>query len=291
MQNFLINSNFSFLSAGFATVRNDKVWINYQSATLDGVQPQSSSWPTLVPIFAYHRIYLALDGEATMNLTDGSTLTMEKGKLYLIPPFKISSVGHTSSFSHFYLHFRSNTQINPFEYYNLLSPVPAGEKEIHYFCSLLPYLHTMLYDKKLENLAAQLQTQAYFSLLLSSFFQKQNPFPPTFKKFIPVLEYIDNHLAERITVKQLADLLGYTEAYFSTLFSQYFKVPPLKFITEKKMVSACQQLALSDLSIGQISANLGFENEFYFNTVFKKFFGLSPGKWKRQYISQNDGPL
>ena len=84
-------------------------------------------------------------------------------------------------------------------------------------------------------------------------------------------------------------MLGYNEAYFSVLFSRQFKVTPLKYISEKKMLLARQRLALSNMSVKEISDELGFENEFYFNTVFRKAIGIAPGKWRKQYFRQHSG--
>ena len=140
-----------------------------------------------------------------------------------------------------------------------------------------------------HNIKSELNAQGAFSLLLSRFFDENAVESPAIKKFSPVLEYIENNIDKKITVKQLADVLGYNEAYFSVLFSRQFKVTPLKYISEKKMLLARQRLALSNMSVKEISDELGFENEFYFNTVFRKAIGIAPGKWRKQYFRQHSG--
>lgn len=281
MQNLLINNNFSFLGGGFATIRNDVVWKNNVSDDLSAVEPCTSKWPVLVPLFAYHRLYLVTEGSAVLKLADGSSLKLEKNNLYLIPPFLIRSVENTQSISHFYLHFRSNTRSpDPFEYYRLTNPVATDGSDADVFRLLIAnYME--------KNVRAELKAQGAFSLLLSRFFDGNASESPSVKKFAPVLEYIENNLGKKITVKQLADVLGYNEAYFSVLFSKQFNVTPLKYVSEKKMILARQQLALSDMSIKEISNGLGFENEFYFNTAFRKAIGISPGKWRKQYFGQH----
>ena len=63
MQNLLINNNFSLLGGGFAAVRNDIVWKNTVGDDLSDIRPCTSKWPVMVPLFAYHRLYLVTDGQ------------------------------------------------------------------------------------------------------------------------------------------------------------------------------------------------------------------------------------
>lgn len=280
MQNFLISNNFSFLECGYAVIKNNVVWRNKLTDTIGDENLLDRKWDSLVPVFAYHRLYLITDGCATLKLINSSVLKLEKGKMYLIPPFQIVSIEKSEYISHFYFHFKSNTSnIDPFEFFNLVNPVEIDNGCIDLCRSLLA-----LFEK--NDMQSKLAAQGYFSLLISKFFTCETSIQPAFNQFLPVLGYIDAHLSEKITVKQLAGILGYTESYFSVLFSKQFNTPPLQYVTEKKMLRACQQLTLSDLSIREISEGLGFENEFYFNTVFKKHFGNPPGVWKKQYFDQ-----
>ncbi len=282
MQNFLINNSFSLIGGGFASVQDDIVWRNSRSDDLTNVEPYSSKWPIIVPLFAYHRLYFVTDGYAIFQLADGSSLKLEKNKLYLISPFSVRSVQEHASMAHFFIHFKSNTQtINPFEYYKLTNPVDASSEDYDHFRILLQN-----YGRK--DLQSELSAQGSLLLLLAKFFPPDTEISPTIKRFAPVLDYIEEHIRSKITVKQLADVLGYNETYFSDLFSGQFKQPPAKYILEKKMILARRQLALSDMSIKEISDYLGFDNEFYFNTVFRRSVGMPPGKWRKQYYEQHD---
>lgn len=282
MQNLLINNSFSLIGGGFATVRDDVVWRNFRSDDLTDAEPCSSKWPVMVPLFAYHRLYFVTDGYAILKLADGTSLKLEKNKLYLISPFTVRSVQEHASVTHFYIHFKSNTQvINPFEYYHLNNPVDAGEEEYDHFRTLLKN-----YGRK--DLQSELTAQGSLLLLLAKFFPPDAAVSPAMKRFAPVLDYIEEHICSKITVKQLADVLGYNETYFSGLFSKQFNQPPLKYVSEKKMILARRQLALTDMSIKEISDYLGFDNEFYFNTVFRRSVGIPPGKWRKQYFDQHN---
>lgn len=280
MQIFLIDNNFSFIGGGFATIRDDVVWKNPRGDDLSNVTPCQQKWNDMVPMFAYHRLYLVVDGHATFLLTDGTSLRLEKNKLYLISPFMIRSAEKTELFSHYFLHFKSNTQsTDPFEFYKLVNPVDAQEPDAVFFKMLL----STYFEKDMRS---RMVAQGYFSLLISKFFDGVDSQPPVIKKFEPILEYIERNIGKKITVSDLASVLGYNDSYFSVIFSKCFKITPQKYVANKKMILARQQLAHSSLSIKEISENLGFDSEFYFGNVFKKSVGLSPGRWRKRYFEQ-----
>ena len=182
MQNFLIDNNFSFIGGGFATIRDDVVWKNPRGDDLSSVTPCQQKWNVMVPMFAYHRLYLVVDGHATFLLTDGTSLRLEKNKLYLISPFMIRSAEKTELFSHYFLHFKSNTQsTDPFEFYKLVNPVDAQEPDAVFFKMLL----STYFEKDMRS---RMVAQGYFSLLISKFFDGVDSQPPVIKKFEPILE-------------------------------------------------------------------------------------------------------
>lgn len=281
----LLLANFNILIGGYAVVKDDIVWKNPYSDDLSDIAPSESKWAVLVPIFPYHRLYLVTEGTASIILSDSSKILLEKNKMYLVPPFMIKSVESSANISHYYLHFKTDpVSINPFDYYNLNNPVEADAEDIKNFSKLLT-----LYWK--NDIHSELLTQGYFSLLLSKFFDTDSQKNAALKRFTPVLKFINENIGESFTNKQLADILGYNETYFSSIFSKTFHVPPLKYALEKKMIFARQQLTRNDLSIRAISESLGFENEYYFNAVFKRMVGVSPGKWRKQFFMQETSLL
>ena len=92
MENSIISNNFSFLECGYAVIKNNIVWRNKLSDSIGHENLLDRKWDSLVPLFAYHRLYLITDGCATLKLINSSILKLEKGQMYLIPPFQIVSI-------------------------------------------------------------------------------------------------------------------------------------------------------------------------------------------------------
>ncbi len=103
----------------------------------------------------------------------------------------------------------------------------------------------------------------------------------TVKKFSKALSFIDNHFTEKITIKDLAGLTGMTENYFSTLFKKMYLITPSEYIISKRLELATEYiLENSNLNILDIAVKCGFNNTANFNKLFKKYFGITPTKYK-----------
>lgn len=79
-----------------------------------------------------------------------------------------------------------------------------------------------------------------------------------------------------IDVKEYADRAGLSKDRFSVIFKQYFGYPPYKYKLMLKMDEATELLKHTDLPIGKISEMLGFSNQLYFSSAYKKQVGKTP---------------
>ncbi len=94
-------------------------------------------------------------------------------------------------------------------------------------------------------------------------------------------QYIRDNLSFNITCNQVAQHCYLSVKQLSRIFMKYEGITLMKYIAKAKTEVAEQYLADSDLSLKDISEMLGFCNEYYFNTFFKKNSGLSPGDYRK----------
>ena len=98
-----------------------------------------------------------------------------------------------------------------------------------------------------------------------------------------VKEYIGQNLDKQLTLKQVADVFGYSPKYISQLFAKHADRSFVEYINAEKMALAQDMLLAGNTKIYEISDRLGFESAFYFSKVFKKHIGLSP----REFVREN----
>ena len=93
--------------------------------------------------------------------------------------------------------------------------------------------------------------------------------------------FIADNIETAITCSDVANHCNFNVKYMSRIFKDITGLTLLDYIHKEKIKRAEELLDHPTLSIGDISNRLGFSNEYYFNTFFKRNTGLSPGKFRR----------
>lgn len=99
--------------------------------------------------------------------------------------------------------------------------------------------------------------------------------------FDEILHYINTHLSESISLQLIGDTFFVNKNYICTLFQKNLHCTFSAYLTEKRLHLAEQLLTGSTLSLHNISQKVGFSDEFYFSRVFKKFYNISPGLYRK----------
>lgn len=95
-----------------------------------------------------------------------------------------------------------------------------------------------------------------------------------------VVQYINNHLNERLDLDYLAGLSFYSPFHFHRIMRAYLGESLGSYIQRSRIGIAAQLLRFTDLSISDISVKVGYDSPASFNKVFKKRFGISPTQFR-----------
>jgi AraC family transcriptional regulator len=101
------------------------------------------------------------------------------------------------------------------------------------------------------------------------------------QKLKRVLDYIDAHLTEDISLDNLATLAGISSCYFSRLFKQSMQIAPHQYVIRQRVKLALAMLQQSDLAIADIALLSGFSHQSHLNRHFKRI-GVSPNTFRNQ---------
>jgi AraC family transcriptional regulator len=97
-----------------------------------------------------------------------------------------------------------------------------------------------------------------------------------------VAEFVEEHLAEEISLTTLAELVGLSLYHFARAFAQSFGVPPHRYHMARRMDRARDLLQMPALSVTQVGSRIGFRETSSFTRAFRKFTGLTPTEFRRQ---------
>lgn len=101
-----------------------------------------------------------------------------------------------------------------------------------------------------------------------------------------IMEYINNNITAKLTLSMIAKKVNMNESYVSRIFKKDTGITLVTYINNMKMQQAKELLKNSSFMIKDVSNVLGFENQFYFNKIFKKHFGINPSSFQKDYLSK-----
>ncbi|WJH36525.1 helix-turn-helix domain-containing protein [Paenibacillus sp. CC-CFT747] len=96
-----------------------------------------------------------------------------------------------------------------------------------------------------------------------------------------IVEYIGQHYGDsNLSLTLLAEEFGFTAPYLSTFFKKQSGVNLSEYMTRCRIEAAKSLLTESDMTIGDISRQVGYANHIGFGRVFKKWEGITPGQYR-----------
>ncbi len=91
-----------------------------------------------------------------------------------------------------------------------------------------------------------------------------------------VTKYIQSNINTPLKISSLAKLAGYSQSYFSKHFKELLGTSASDYINNLKLDTAKILLSNDNKSVNDVSAELGYPDQFVFSKKFKKHFGISP---------------
>lgn len=95
-----------------------------------------------------------------------------------------------------------------------------------------------------------------------------------------VLDYIEAHLGENLSIKGLASQAGVGPHYFRKLFRVSAGIPVHEYVLKARITRAKRLLEATDLSIAEISRQAGFSSQSHFTAEFRRRFKITPAVYR-----------
>jgi len=105
------------------------------------------------------------------------------------------------------------------------------------------------------------------------------------------LVWLRKNLDRRLGLNDLAFQAGMDRFVFCRRFKTRTGLSPLAYVHRSKVEAAGFLLAVTDLPLAEVAHRFGFSDEFHFGKVFRKWRGLSPGRWRKIHPTPDESSL
>lgn len=100
------------------------------------------------------------------------------------------------------------------------------------------------------------------------------------QKIKQILTYLAEHYQHSITIEEIAGHCFYSKSYFMKFFKDTMGMSFIHYLNDYRLDIAAKLLLQTTDNILDIAIRCGFDNLSYFNRLFKKKYGISPGKYR-----------
>lgn len=272
----------SYATGGYDISRSSTLGYLFNHMELElldsGYAQLDTRWTQRGVCSPYSRLYYILSGEGVLEDTRGGEIRMKPGNLYFVPSGMTFHYRCERALEKLYFHLT----VRGADRYDLL----AGRSEFASFpCSELAAGSLLqLYRGSDSASAAQLQAILWRDVAA---IMAALPLPNTASVVYTALVrraigYIRAHLSNNLRTEDIASALFVSSSCLSSRFRREIGISIGRYIDDMVAFRARELLLRDELSIGEISARLGFCDQFYFARKFRRIHGEAPGAFRRR---------
>lgn len=96
------------------------------------------------------------------------------------------------------------------------------------------------------------------------------------------IQFMQENLSASLRLDQIAQAVYRSSSFFSRKFKADTGYAPIEYYNQLRIQKACQLLRFSTLRVGEIAAQLGIYDLFYFSRLFKQQMGMSPSAYRKR---------
>lgn len=153
--------------------------------------------------------------------------------------------------------------------------IEGGAKTDSIYTLNSQFLARLYGEQSLEDLF--LLMQEVLESFMSAMFCEQDKGNPHIRE---ALRYIAGNYSRQLDLKQVADYVHLSPSYFSSLFRQVVGVSFRQYLCSLRVEESKRLLLSSQYSVVEIAVAMGFPDQSYYCKVFKRFVGITPGKYR-----------
>jgi|JI9StandDraft_1071089.scaffolds.fasta_scaffold00768_9 AraC family transcriptional regulator len=99
------------------------------------------------------------------------------------------------------------------------------------------------------------------------------------------IQYMEEHSSDKILLEEIAKASFISPFHFHRIFKSFTNSTPREYIERIRLEKAAHLMQYTNISIGDIAYDVGYENHESFSKIFKKIFGSTPKEYRKKFSS------
>jgi AraC-like DNA-binding protein len=113
--------------------------------------------------------------------------------------------------------------------------------------------------------------------------QQTQAMTPHMRAMQDVIEWLEAHLGESISLEQMAERAGMSPSHFRALFRELIGESPGRYFQQLRMNEAARQLRATNILIKQIALRVGYSELANFYRAFRAVHGMTPAAYRNRH--------
>lgn len=234
-----------------------------------GVNP---AWGTPAHRHPYHELIVMMRGNMRLQCADGH-FTLEAGDVVIYP----AGMPHAEK----------SVPENPVESYycslkcpSASAPGPGLVRRHDHSGRLRQIIRWLHADQGDRTPQAVAERSALFEAFITRFFIDSSGVETEMVRLVRA--FVKNHMEEHLTLERLAREAGLSPFHFARTYRRLTGLPPMKDVRRMRLDYARDLTMTASYPLKEIAQKAGFGNPYALSRLFRRFFGMPPGEFRRQ---------
>lgn len=242
-------------------------------------------------------LLLFVKGNVTCKF-ENSSLRAKPGDLYLINSYEVHETRCSRDAVYLCVHIVPNNMmlyVPDFDQLQFsLAHDPEDLEKVEAYAELRHLMEALLCQAQENTQSCKLEQQSHLfaatAILVKHFSQampmeERNLHRSDMTRLEPVLECIQLHHDEDLTLEWAASEIGLSKEYFCRLFKKNMGVSYLQYLYQVRATAVCRELEISEDPIGEIAQRHGFRDPKMLSHHFREIYGCTPSE-KRKFFRE-----
>ena len=223
-----------------------------------------------------------VEGEGVLE-TEGKVFPLEQGSVFYLPEGREHRYYGKGKWVTSWIHLAGEGMPQALECMGIKDATVLSGMDTSRFERIMRQILTELKNDRLNGME---RSSVHIYDLLMEFYMLQHelaqPQTKGKQRLLPLLDYIDEHITEQMTLQDLANVLNITPQHLCRTFKEAFSMRPFEYITRRRIQISKRYLADRNMKIAAVGQMVGIRDVSYYCYNFKRLEGITPNEFRAQ---------